>query len=212
MPILGDPIHKPPRAVIFDVGGVIIHVDSARSFAALGKRAGFSPGHVWKALQTEPHWADWQEGRMSPRDWHKHLSEKFQLSLNFEEFCESWNRMLEHATLLPESLFERLAESCRVALLSNSDPIHVAHIEAAFPFVRHFPVRIYSCRVGICKPAPTIYYHVLRELDASPEGVLYVDDTRENAAVATSLGMTGFHFTSPAELLSEFTRLGLWTP
>ena len=147
---------------------------------------------------------------MTPRDWHKHLSEKFQLSLSFEEFCESWNSVLDPATILPESLFERLAASCRLALLSNTDPIHVAHIEATFPFVRHFPVRVYSCRVGTSKPAPMIYYHALREVDAFPEEAMFIDDIRENAAAAASLGMTGFHFTSPGELLSEFSRLGLW--
>ena len=155
MPILGGPIHEPPRAIIFDIGRVIIHVDLVHSLGAFGKRAGLSPDQVWKALVTDPHWADWQEGRMTPRNWHKHLSEKFLLSLSFEEFCGSWNRVLDPVTILPESLFERLATSCRLALLSNTDPIHVAHIEATFPFVRHFPVRVYSCRVGTCKPAPT---------------------------------------------------------
>ena len=147
---------------------------------------------------------------MTPRDWHKHLSEKFQLSLSFDEFCASWNRVLDPVTILPDPLFERLAANCRLALLSNTDPIHVAHIEATFGFVRHFLVRVYSCRVGTSKPAPTIFHHTLREMDAVPEEALYVDDLRENVATAVRLGMAGFHFTSPDELLSEFSRLGLW--
>lgn len=210
MPILGDPIQAPPRAVIFDIGRVIIRVDLTRSFGAFGKHDGLSPEQVWKALETDPRWGDWQEGRMTPRDWHKHLSEKFRLSLSFEEFCESWNRVLEPVTILPEVLFERLAVSCRLALLSNTDPIHVAHIEATFPFVRNFSVRVYSCRVGASKPAPAIYHHALREVDASPEEALFIDDLRENVAAAAGLGMSGFLFTSPGELLSEFSRLGLW--
>jgi HAD superfamily hydrolase (TIGR01509 family) len=210
VPILGDPIDEPPRAIIFDIGRVIIRVDLARSFEAFGKRDGLSPERVWKALETDSRWADWQEGRMTPRDWHRHLSEKFKLSLSFEEFCESWNRVLEPVTILPEALFERLAVRCRLALLSNTDPVHVAHIEATFPFVRHFPARIYSCRVGASKPAPAIYHHALREVDALPEEALFIDDLRENVAAAIRLGMTGFHFTSPGELLSEFSRLGLW--
>jgi putative hydrolase of the HAD superfamily len=136
---------------------------------------------------------------------------KIPVILSYKEFCESWNGVLEPATLLPEPLFERLAASCRLALISNTDPIHVAHIEARFPFVRHFPVRIYSCRVGICKPNPAIYYHALRELAASPQKTLYIDDLLENVAAAKRLGMAGFHFTSPEELLSAFSRLGLWT-
>ena len=210
MPILGGPILEPPRAVIFDVGRVIIRVDLARSFEAFGKRDGLSAEQVWTALQTDARWNDWQEGRVTPRDWHKHLSEKFQLSFSFEEFCESWNRVLDPVTILPESLFERLATKCRLALLSNTDPIHVAHFEATFPFVRHFPVRVYSCRVGSSKPAPLIYHHTLREVDALPEETLYIDDLRENVDTALRLGMTGFHFTSRGELLSEFSRLGLW--
>lgn len=210
MPVLGDPIHVPPRAIIFDIGRVIIPVNLARSFEAFGKQEGLSAEQVWNALETDPLWGDWQEGRVTPRDWHKHLSEKFRLSLRFDEFCESWNRVLEPATILPETLFERLTASCRLALLSNTDPIHVARIEATFPFVRHFPVRVYSCSVGASKPAPAIYHHALREVDASPAEALYIDDVRENAAAAARLGMMAFHFTSPGELLSEFSRLGLW--
>ena len=210
MPILGGPILEPPRAIIFDVGRVIIPVDLARSFEAFGKPDGLSADGVWIALQTDARWDDWQEGRMTPHEWHKHLCEKFRLSLTFEEFCESWNSVLDPTMLLPEALFERLAASCRLALLSNTDPIHVAHIEATFPFVRHFPVRVYSCRAGASKPAPMIYHHALREVDALPEEALYIDDLQENVGAAVRLGMSGFHFTSPGELLSEFSRLGLW--
>jgi len=86
----------------------------------------------------------------------------------------------------------------------------IAHIEATFGFVRLFPVRVYSCRVGASKPGPVIYHHALRELLALPEETLCIDDLRENVDAAVQLGMTGFHFTSPGELLSEFSRLGLW--
>jgi FMN phosphatase YigB (HAD superfamily) len=209
MPILGGPILELPRAIIFDIGRVIIHVDLARSFEAFGKHDGLSADQVWTALQTDARWDDWQEGRMTPQDWHKHLCEKFRLSFTFGEFCESWNRVLDPVTLLPDELFERLAINCRLALLSNTDPIHVAHIEATFEFVRHFPVRVYSCRVGSSKPAPVIYHHALRELAALPEETLYIDDLRENVDTAIRLGMTGFHFTSSSEFLSEFSRLGL---
>jgi HAD superfamily hydrolase (TIGR01509 family) len=209
MPILGGPILEPPRAMIFDIGRVIIPVDLKRSFEDLGKHDGLSSEQVWAALQTDSRWNDWQEGRMAPPDWHKHLCEKFQLSLSFEEFCQTWNRVLDPATLLPEDLFERLAANHRLALLSNTDPIHVAHIEATFGFVRHFPVRVYSCRVGASKPAPMIYHHALREVAALPEEALYIDDMRENVDAALRLGMTGFHFTSAGEFLSELSRLGV---
>lgn len=147
---------------------------------------------------------------MTAREWHAHLIKKFQLSLSFEEFCGLWNRVLDPGTILPELLFERLATKCRLVLLSNTDPIHVAHFEATFPFVRHFSVRVYSCRVGSSKPSPAIYHHTLREIDALPEETMFIDDMRENIDAAASLGITAFHFTSADEFLAEFSRLGLW--
>jgi putative hydrolase of the HAD superfamily len=209
MPILGGPILETPRAIIFDIGRVIIPVDLSRSFKTLGGRKQLSHEQALRELEADARWQEWQEGRITPQNWHQHISEKLHLSLGFEEFCTVWNSVLEPTTILPESLFERLAQKSRLALLSNTDPIHVAHIEATYPFVRHFPVRVYSCHVGASKPAPVIYHHALRELDALPEETVFIDDVRENAIGALSLGITAFHFTSADELLAEFSRLGL---
>jgi FMN phosphatase YigB (HAD superfamily) len=211
MPTLGGSIPAVPRAVIFDIGRVIIPVDMARSFAAIGKPQGASHLQVLRELEADPRWQDWQEGRLTPRDWHGHISKKFKLSFGFDEFCRIWCSVLDPGTILPELLFERLGANCRLALLSNTDPIHVAHIEATYPFVRHFPVRVYSCRVGTSKPLPLIFHHALRELDVLPEEAMFIDDVRENVTAAAALGISAFHFISVDELLDEFSRLGLWT-
>ena len=210
MPFLGPPIDKAPRAVIFDIGRVIIHVDLSRSMGELGKRDGLSQTLVLRELEADSRWPDWQEGRMAPRDWHAHVTKKLHLSYGFEEFCAIWNSVLDPQTILPDLLFERLATKCRLALLSNTDPIHVAHFEATYPFVRLFPARVYSCHVGSSKPSPVIYHHALREVGAMPDEAVFIDDVHENVLAAASLGINAFHFTSADELLAEFSRLGLW--
>ena len=43
------------------------------------------------------------------------------------------------ARFIPDSLFEHLSKSYRLGLLSNTDPIHVAHLEATYSFFRYFP-------------------------------------------------------------------------
>ncbi len=210
MPFLGPPIEATPRAIIFDIGRVIIRVDLSRSMGSLGMRHGLSHLQVLRELEADPRWPDWQEGRMKPQDWHQHLGRKLHFSYSFEEFCAIWNSVLEPETLLPDQLFERLSAKCRLALLSNTDPIHVAHFEASYSFVSFFPVRVYSCRVGTSKPSPMIFHHTLREVDAMPDEALFIDDMRENVMAAASLGINAFHFTGPDELLAEFARLGLW--
>jgi glucose-1-phosphatase len=212
VPFLGPPIERTPRAVIFDVGRVIIGVDLSRSMGTLGQRDGLTHTQVLRELEVDPRWLDWQEGRMTPREWHAHLAKKLGFAYGFEEFCVIWNSVLVPGTILPDLLFQQLAGKCRVALLSNTDPIHVAHIEATYPFVRHFHTRVYSCRVGLSKPSSAIYYHALREVDALPDEAVFIDDLRENVLAAASLGINAFHFVSPEELLDEFSRLGLGEP
>ena len=209
MPFLGPPPEKPPRAIIFDVGRVIIRVDLSRSMEALGKRDALSHKQVLQELEVDPRWADWQEGRMGPCDWHAHLSEKLGFSYNFEEFCAIWNSVLDPDPILPDILFEQLAAKCHLALLSNTDPIHVAHFESTHSFVRYFPVRVYSCRVGSSKPSPLIYHHALREVGAMPDEAVFIDDVQENVLAAARLGIYAFHFTSANDLLAEFSQLGL---
>jgi FMN phosphatase YigB (HAD superfamily) len=209
VPFLGPAPEKPPRAVIFDVGRVIIRVDLSRSMCSLGKRDGLTHVEVLRQLEADPRWPDWQEGRMAPRDWHAHLAKKLQFTYDFEEFCAIWNGVLAPGQILPDSLFERLGRTCRLGLLSNTDPIHVAHFEANYSFVRYFPARVYSCRVGSSKPAPAIYHRALREVEATPEETLFIDDMPENVRAAASLGINAFHFTSAEELIAEFLRLAL---
>jgi FMN phosphatase YigB (HAD superfamily) len=209
VPFLGPAPEKPPRAVIFDVGRVIIRVDLSRSMSSLGKRDGLNHEQVLRELEADPRWPDWQEGRMTPRDWHAHLAKKLQFTYDFDEFCAIWNGVLAPGQILPDTLFERLGRACRLGLLSNTDPIHVAHFEANYSFVRHFPSRVYSCRVGSSKPSPAIYHRALREVEATPEETLFIDDMPENATAAARLGIGGYHFTSAEELQSDLLRLKL---
>ena len=176
---------------------------------SLGKRDGLTHVQVLRELEADPRWLDWQEGRITPRYWYTHLASKLEFSYSFEEFCSIWNGVLVPGQILPDSLFERLARNCRLALLSNTDPIHVAHIEASYSFVVHFPVRVYSCRVGLSKPGPAIFQHALLELESLPEDTLFIDDVVENVAAAQRLGIQAYHFTSAPDLMEQFGRWAL---
>ena len=83
------------RAIIFDIGRVLIRVDVARATSSLAEGASMSPQEIWSSLEKDPRWMDWQEGRMSPRDWHLHLERRLGGKLGFEQFVEVWNRALD---------------------------------------------------------------------------------------------------------------------
>ena len=195
------------RAVIFDIGRVLIRVDVSRAMEGLASGLTLSPAETWSAIEKDPHWMDWQEGRMSPHDWHLHLSKRLGVSLPFEQFCEVWNRALDPHPIQPDSFLESLSRNYRLALLSNTDPIHMSNEEARFPFFRLFPNRIYSHRVGASKPDPIIYREALQACKVHAEEAVYIDDVAAYAEAARRLGMTAIVFKSPDQLQSDLRAL-----
>ena len=197
------------RAIIFDIGRVLIRVDVSRAMDGLASGLSLTPQEAWSASEKDPRWLDWQEGRISPRDWFLHLSKRLGTSLTFDQFSEVWNRALDPNPIHSESFLENLSKNYRLALLSNTDPIHMSNDEARFPFFRFFPIRIYSYRVGASKPDPLIYREALQACKVRAEEAVYIDDIAAYAEAAQRLGMTGIVFQSPEQLQSNLRSLGI---
>ena len=197
------------RAVIFDIGRVLIRIDVGRAMKSLAAGRSISPAELWSAIENDPRWKDWQEGRISPRDWHLHMKQRFGGSATFEQFTEAWNQVLHPEPIHGKELFEKLAKNYRLALLSNTDPIHVAYMERQYDFFSYFPARIYSCVVGATKPDPVIYKEALRACRVEAREAVYVDDIAAYVEAARRLGMGGIHFQSPEQLALEFQGMGL---
>jgi glucose-1-phosphatase len=197
------------RAIIFDIGRVLVRVDVGRAMTALSSGLSLSPSELWAAIENDPRWFDWQEGRISPRDWHLHLTRRLGTTLNFEQFTRVWNQALDPKPMQDTALLETLSNTYRLALLSNTDPIHVAHMESSYDFFRFFPRRIYSCAVGASKPSPLIYLEALRACKVQSNEAVYIDDILAFVEAARSLGMDGIHYQSPDGLADGLTQLGV---
>ena len=197
------------RAVIFDIGRVLIRVDLSRAMQGLSQAIPLSPEELWKALQNDPRWMDWQEGRISPRDWHLHVTGRLGGRLSFEEFAAAWNRALDPEPMQSDEFLGRLAKKYRLAVLSNTDPIHMQEEETRYPFFRHFPVRIYSYRVGASKPNPLIYREALKGCKVTAREAVFVDDVPGYVEAAKQLGMQGITYQSSEQLVADLESLGV---
>jgi FMN phosphatase YigB (HAD superfamily) len=194
------PRSLPPAAIIFDIGQVIVRVEPRRVLSILHSNKLDSPEKIWTAIQRDPLWKNWQEGRLAPRGWCAHLTQRFNLRVSFDQFCEAWSSVILPAPILPNQLFARLSRRCRLILLSNTDPIHVAYLESHFTFFRYFPARIYSCRVGASKPEPKIYQAAIHSAGVPPARILYIDDVLPYVRAGRRMGLDAIQFTSPRQL------------
>src|SRR6266403_1107938 len=199
----------PLRAVIFDIGRVIVKLDLARAIEGLSQGISLSPAELWSAIEKDPRWHDWQEGRISPHDWHLHITRRLGSPLKFEEFREAWNRTLDPVPLQSDDLFASLAREHKLALVSNTDPIHIAHLESNFSFFQFFsrPARIYSCAIRASKPSPVIFQAALKAVRTPASQAVFIDDILEYVQVARSLGLHAIQYLNPGQLRSDLNAL-----
>jgi HAD superfamily hydrolase (TIGR01509 family) len=197
------------RAIIFDIGRVLIRLDVARAMNGLGANLALSPSEVWTALERDPRWVDWQEGRISPHDWHLHVTKRLGSPLNFEEFAKTWNLAMDPEPLQDSALFAKLAKNYRLGLLSNTDPIHVAYMEERYDFFQFFPARTYSCVTGASKPSPLIFREALRASGVKASEAVFIDDIAAYVEAARRLGMAGIHFQGAEQFPAQLKELGI---
>ncbi len=201
-----------PRALVFDVGQVIVRLNVNRALATLGASANLSAEQVLSAIRSHPRMRDFQEGRLTPGQWHEELVCGLGLRLPFEQFCEAWNSALEPETILDDDLFAHLATRYRLLLLSNTDPIHIGHLEAHFSFPHQFSARLYSCSVGASKPDAAIYRRAIQEAGVAPERILYIDDNPDFVEAGRRAGMQALLFEGAEQLREVFHRRGILQP
>jgi glucose-1-phosphatase len=199
---------KKMRAIIFDIGRVLVRLDIAGAMGGLAGTISLTPQETWAAIEHDPRWRDWQEGRMSPRDWQLHICRRLGVNFTFEQFSEIWNRVLDPTPLLDGAFLESLSKRYCLAVLSNTDPIHVAELEKRFDFFRFFEHRIYSCVVGASKPSPLIFRAALQACKTTADNAIYIDDIPVYVEAARQLGMRGIVFQSPEQLNADLEQFG----
>ncbi len=199
------------RTIIFDIGRVLVRVNVRNAKAGLAKGLSLSPEELWSAIEKDPRWQDWQEGRISAHDWYVNLTRRLGVSMDFAQFTEVWNSALDPEPIHSNSLFEGLAKNYKLGLLSNTDPLHVGRLESDYEFMRYFPpaTRIYSCSVGASKPDPVIFRAALRACGARAEEAVYIDDIAAYVEAAHKLGMHSIQFRSGEQLGQDLVALGV---
>ncbi|UJS24158.1 HAD family hydrolase [Thiothrix winogradskyi] len=92
-----------------------------------------------------------------------------------------------------------LSQRYRLGILSNLGAEWGDMLEARFAFSERFEPRIISGAVKCQKPEPAIYEVLIKASGVGGEHIAFIDDRRENLAVAKRFGMTTIHYRREAD-------------
>ena len=195
--------------VVFDLGGVLIDWD---------------PRYLYRKLLPDEETVDFFLQKVCSHEWNvqQDKGRLFEDAINervalFPEdehliraYFDRWSEMLvgpiEGSV---EILFELKKSGFPVYALSNWSAETYPLAKKRFAFLQCFRGEVISGQVGMIKPQPEIYRHLLKVHGLKAEETLFIDDRQENVDTATNEGINGILFHNPGQLRNDLASFGM---
>jgi len=197
-------------AVVFDLGGVLID---------------WNPRYLYrKLLPDDPERIEWFLDNVCNDAWNLEQDAGRPFADAVALLCGShpehealiraydarWEEMLKGP--IPESvaiLDELRRARRRLYALTNWSAEKFPVARQRFDFLGWFDDIVVSGEIGLRKPHPEIFHHLLERIALPASRTFFVDDSRHNIEAARALGLDAVLFTTPAALRADLQARGL---
>ncbi len=196
------------KAIIFDLGNVLIPFDFMRAYARLTPLCKFSVEEIRSRLRATGLVQRFETGKVDARSFVEEFSAALELAISYDEFCDLWSCIFLPEPLIGEELLGSLERRYPLLLLSNTNPIHISMVRANYPLLRHFRDAVLSHEVGAAKPSPDIYREAVRRAGCEAEECFFTDDIPLYVEGARELGIDAVQFQSAAQIEAELRARG----
>ncbi len=197
------------RALLFDMGNVVVAFDFRRAYAKLAPICPLSLDELRQRLRTSGIVRRLETGQLAPEPFVAEFSALLDIQLTYPEFEEIWSSIFLPEILIPESLFAALSRNYPLILLSNTNAIHFSYISSHYTFLGHFHHLVLSHEAKALKPSPEIYAEAVRRAGCRPEECFFADDVPEFVEGARRFGLDAVQFLSAPQIESELRSRGI---
>ena len=180
------------RAVIFDVGGVVVG-SPLHAIAAYEREHGIPPGVINRVVvDTAPAgaWSRLERGELTLEQFYPAFDADCAAAGHTISAREMMLRVAEYVAPRPPMLDAIRCIRARRLLVGAITNNWVVEEGGTSALRSHFDVFIESAVVGIRKPDPRIFHLACEELGVTPHESVFLDDIGLNLKAARALGMT----------------------
>jgi putative hydrolase of the HAD superfamily len=204
------PISLPGRTVIFDYGEVISLTPSPADREMLVGLAGVSHDSERFWLAYSAHRDGLDQGRAGAAAYWQAIAGDVGASWDDARVHELWAADFRSWLSINRGTIEVLADlkagGTKLALLSNAGPDYGSYFRHG-PLGDFFAACYVSGELGLLKPHPEIYQHVLDDMGISAAEAVFIDNRQANVRGAEALGITGHLFTDARALRAFLASL-----
>jgi len=199
------------KNIIFDLGGVILNIDFARTETAFRLLGWDQFSNHINQFHITHLFEQYETGQIEDDAFVKGIQELIGKPVATDKIIAAWNALLVGFPPERIELLKQLKSRYRTFLLSNTNSIHHDEFqkrlfeEQGVYLEDLFERTYYSHRAKLRKPSASIFELVLKENNLQPSETLFVDDTALNFPEAARLGIQIYHLTPGTEI----TEMGL---
>lgn len=201
-------VQTAPRAIIFDIGDVLVFHDNALLCRNLVARYGLQAEALHRFIFQSEYGRRAALGQLTAAEMHEGFCREFGVSPKYRDFVRDFNSHFSPNTSIA-SLIHSLGGRYRLLTLSNTNPVHVEYMREHFSILDAFDDLLLSCEIGLGKPQPEIYAEAVRRSGFRAEECLFTDDIPAYVEAARAAGLQGIVFTDTPAFERELHALGL---
>jgi epoxide hydrolase-like predicted phosphatase len=195
------------KAVIFDLGGVLLRTEDFSSRQALADRMGKPLAELENLVFNGDSGDRAQLGEISVDEHWENI--RRMLGLDAAGISEFQRQFWEGDQLDVELVdaIRSLRGRYKTGLLSNAFSDLRQVVTSIFQISDAFDEMIVSSELHMMKPDPRIYQAALQRLGVAAEEAVFIDDLLDNVEGALSQGLHAIHFRQRSQALGELERL-----
>lgn len=195
------------KAVIFDIGGVLVRTVDQSGRRKWERRLALPPGGAEAIVLNSEMGHSAQRGEITTTQLWQWVGEYLQLGDQLETFRHDfWRGDAVDAELV--ALIDMLRPNYQLGVISNASDSLVDTLRH-YELLDRFDLIIGSAYEGVMKPDSAIYSTALRRIGRRADETIFIDDSPINITAAQSLGMKTILFTPNTNMREELAAHGL---
>lgn len=194
------------KALIFDMGGVLVDLDVEGAKEAFKVALGYDEiDNIIDACHQKGIYGDLEEGKLSADEFRSIVLAGSRPGCSPADVDDVMSRILVGIEPYKAELLKKLAGKYRLYMLSNNNAVCLPFSRRMFqdagaPLEKVFEKCFFSFEMKALKPSEAFYKAVIEEIGLPSEELLFIDDSQKNVEGAIQAGLPSVYYEPGTDL------------
>lgn len=204
-------MQKAYKALLFDLGGVLIDIDYHATESAFENLGVTDFKNRYTQFAQNELFDRFECGQISPQHFVNLLLPFTAFGTTPNQVVAAWNAMIGSFPIEKLNLLERLSKDFPLFMLSNTNELHWVPVLQQWnkvsvdPLTKYFKTVFLSHQIGQRKPQPSTFLWVCAQMGFEPKDVLFIDDSPQHIEGAQQAGLQTLFYQNAADFYAFFS-------